>query len=706
MALIARLMVVATAVLGVAAVAPAHAAAALSLTTGAPLVADANNDGVIGPGDTLSITLPVTNNGADAAGLQATLSSPTAGVHVVAGKGSSSYPDVAAGGSQSNTMPFQVTVDASAVVLCGTTLNFDLSFTSDAGPTTVHFSVPTGWTGSYADYSGGSAVIGDVNPTLRAGLVAGIYNAWLSIGTPGIVRGVRVHLAKLTHPDVHQLKIELVAPGDVATATLIDHQGTAGDTFENLDLVPDPAVFANVNQQGAWRLRITADNPNLLGHLDGWTLQIAKAECAALSFADLQVPDRADPGAVNLDASHSTSVAPGGITQYDWDFGSGAFTQSTTTPNVSHPFPDRGRYTVRVRGSDSRGVVGIATKQLVVSLAPSAAITPLAGNPKQGVNVTLDGSSSSDPEHTSLTYEWDLAYNGTDFTPDTTGAAPTVQFPTAGPRTIALRVTDADGATALAQLAVDVLPASAPVAKAAATPNPAVAGAPVSFDAGGSSDSDGTVVAYAWDLDANGSYETATGSAPTVSRSYPYPGIVTVGLRVTDNDGKSSTTHVAVIVRAAAGGGAGPGGPGGAPGAGGPAGGQAAGGGGAGAPTASGLAASLAGSSIQALKLVTNKGLSLRCSADRAAQCSVIATLNAAQARRLGLSRSRKKAFVLGCASVGLKKAGAATITVRVSKRVLAELRRVSRVTVVVTGTAVDGGGGRATLRRVVLLRR
>ena len=66
---------------------------------------------------------------------------------------------------------------------------------------------------------------------------------------------------------------------------------------------------------------------------------------------------------------------------------------------------------------------------------------------------------------------------------------------------------------------------------------------------------------------------------------------------------------------------------------------------------------------------MTKKGLGLRCNADRAATCTVSASLQAADARRLGLSKSNTKPYVLGKATVKLKKAGAAVVTVRLARR-------------------------------------
>jgi hypothetical protein len=76
-----------------------------------------------------------------------------------------------------------------------------------------------------------------------------------------------------------------------------------------------------------------------------------------------------------------------------------------------------------------------------------------------------------------------------------------------------------------------------PSASLTVAPNPAAAGTAVTFDAQASSDPDGSIVHYEWDLDGNGSYETDTGTTPTTSHVYADAGAVTVGVRVTDNQG-------------------------------------------------------------------------------------------------------------------------------------------------------------------------
>ena len=59
----------------------------------------------------------------------------------------------------------------------------------------------------------------------------------------------------------------------------------------------------------------------------------------------------------------------------------------------------------------------------------------------------------------------------------------------------------------------------------------------VKLDASGSSDSDGQIANYAWDLDGDGSIEADGGTTPTLTRKFPV-GVHHVTVRVTDNEGK------------------------------------------------------------------------------------------------------------------------------------------------------------------------
>jgi hypothetical protein len=74
-------------------------------------------------------------------------------------------------------------------------------------------------------------------------------------------------------------------------------------------------------------------------------------------------------------------------------------------------------------------------------------------------------------------------------------------------------------------------------ALATSTRTPSV-GDTVQLDASASTDADGSVESYRWDLDGDGKFERDTGSDPTTSKSFTAPEQVTVTVRVADDDGK------------------------------------------------------------------------------------------------------------------------------------------------------------------------
>jgi len=73
------------------------------------------------------------------------------------------------------------------------------------------------------------------------------------------------------------------------------------------------------------------------------------------------------------------------------------------------------------------------------------------------------------------------------------------------------------------------------------TPDLALTGQHVTFNASSSSVPLSTIVRYEWDLDGDGSFETDTGTEPTASHSYSDRGTVRVGVRVTAESGITDT---------------------------------------------------------------------------------------------------------------------------------------------------------------------
>jgi YD repeat-containing protein len=246
----------------------------------------------------------------------------------------------------------------------------------------------------------------------------------------------------------------------------------------------------------------------------------------------------------------ASADSDGTITNYSWDLdGDGTFEANTgTNSSVTRSYPKAAAAkTVRLRVTDNDGATAETTRTLTVTnRLPTASFTVSPNPAVAGDVVSFNGSASSDPDGTVVEYRWDLDGNGTFETNTGTNASVTRSYADGGTVTVRLRVTDDDGGTAETthDLTVDPPPPvnELPSALFVVSPNPAQTAEVIAFNGSKSSDPDGTITNYKWDLDGNGSFETDTGTTSTVARSYPDAGTVDVRLRVIDNDGAANDT--------------------------------------------------------------------------------------------------------------------------------------------------------------------
>jgi hypothetical protein len=224
----------------------------------------------------------------------------------------------------------------------------------------------------------------------------------------------------------------------------------------------------------------------------------------------------------------------------------------TRSARVQHPCPALLR---RTRGAATAVAIAVLVAlgwgAARAEAAPVASFSVSPENPVAAQEVVLTDTSTGFSTG-SLTRDWDLDGDGA--FDDASGPTATRSFP-AGEHDVALRVREA-GTVLIERVArrrLTIAPAPTPTPTPTPTPDPpppaapgnqppeaalelgchkvggtflfcpglvARKGASKEFDASPSSDPDGSIVRYEWDLDGNGSYERDTGANPRAGYVY------------------------------------------------------------------------------------------------------------------------------------------------------------------------------------------
>lgn len=252
------------------------------------------------------------------------------------------------------------------------------------------------------------------------------------------------------------------------------------------------------------------------------------------------------PMTVNFDASNS-SDADGSIVKYEFDFDEGSgWEDYGIASTAEHLFADDGSYEVQVRVTDNDNATDTHMVVITVNnLTPSADLQadPVAGEPP--LTVSFDASGSTDSDGTIEQYDYDWDSNG-EYDLLNGGATPSYEYTTSGDYIATVRVTDDDGGQDTEQ-SPEIVVNIAPTADLQADPTSGEAPLEVTFDATGSTDTDGAVVQFDYDWNGDGTYDLIDGGQ-TPQYTYNTRGIYNATVRITDDDGATDTVSEGITV--------------------------------------------------------------------------------------------------------------------------------------------------------------
>jgi PKD repeat protein len=208
--------------------------------------------------------------------------------------------------------------------------------------------------------------------------------------------------------------------------------------------------------------------------------------------------------------------------------GTGRVCSSLADSNGAVP---TGQYGGLVATADAASGTATTASVVLRTVEPNQAPTAAFTSTCTSASCEFSGAASSDPDGSVVSYAWDFGDGGTG-----TGPTASHDFVTSGTRDVTLTVTDDEGTTGSVVVPVEVRRTNAvPVASFTTT----CRYLECTFDASGSSDSDGSVTTYAWDF---GDGTTDTTSSATTTHTYPSAGSYAPALTVRDNDDDTDST--------------------------------------------------------------------------------------------------------------------------------------------------------------------
>ena len=331
---------------------------------------------------------------------------------------------------------------------------------------------------------------------------------------------------------------QTVAPDEefiVSGRASVDPDGSIADhvwAFPDGSIAQGVRAAHSFSEPGLHRVRLTVYDDFSGGAAmdEGEVLITVNAQPVAVAGGDLLIA----PGdSVQFDAGQSFDP-DGNLVSYRWEFDDLGVPLDARVVERAYVTP--GIWSAQLVVTDDSGVANATARDdrtIRVNHNPVAEAGQSIVSDR--LFVELDASGSSDADGDALIYQWDFG-DGSAFG---FGRTVTHVYPGSGIFPVTLRVDDGTGLiNARAVDATTVTINARPLADAGGNRD-VCSGEPILFDASGSTDPDGGLLQYTWDFGDGSGSELIN---PT--KTYEYPGIYPVTLRIRNEKGSERGTDV------------------------------------------------------------------------------------------------------------------------------------------------------------------
>ncbi len=241
-----------------------------------------------------------------------------------------------------------------------------------------------------------------------------------------------------------------------------------------------------------------------------------------------------------------TAVDPNGkITLYEWDFdGDGNFDYSSSESGVTtYAYGTAGLYNPVFRVTDDEWLTATDYSQILRIGELQAVATADALNGNAPLNVTFGGEFVDPIDGFVESFQWD--FDGDNIFDHFSETTPAASYTYTEPGTYVATLKITDGLYSASDQVTIHVATSSPVVTVSASSSGGTSPLKVDFSAT-ATDPDGSILLYEWDFQDDGVYDWFSISGPDTYFVYAADGTYTARLRVTDDDGLTTTTTVEV----------------------------------------------------------------------------------------------------------------------------------------------------------------